>query len=309
MGQVKNLAWSVWLLSAVACNAKGSAGNVLPPAASAAPVAVTASAAPASPGTTTAAASAAAPSAATAGDAQKSLTFAVLGVAANDVLNVREKPDAASKKVYSYAPTVTGIRATGQQLEKGGTPWVEVAFEGGTGWVNRLFLTEAPPGGGCNDPALTAVIRDFMRAVAAKDGTAVKSASSPLRGLTIIAEGAPVKIPYAKLDTLFSAPTAFTWGTADGSGAPVVGTFKAIVETPLSKSILGKGAKETCGKLVTGGSAATPPTLDEYPGVTPVSFYFPGDDGGGGWVTWVASLEYVGGKPYISALHQYHWEI
>ncbi len=111
--------------------------------------------------------------------------YAVTGVAANDVLNVREKPDVASKKVYSFAPGVKNIRLTGQHQEKGGTPWVEVAFEGGTGWVNRTFLAEQHPGGGCNDPEVAALIRAFMKAVSASDSLALKDTVSPLRGLTV----------------------------------------------------------------------------------------------------------------------------
>ncbi|HEY1532479.1 MAG TPA: hypothetical protein VGF76_00620 [Polyangiaceae bacterium] len=47
---------------------------------------------------------------------------------------------------------------------------------------------------------------------------------------------------------------------------------------------------------------------DEFPGVTPVSFHFPGVDGSG-WLTWVGSIEYVDRKPFFSALKQFHWEI
>lgn len=124
----------MWVAAVLACNAKG-AGNTteLRPTAPATPAAKAADAIP-----PVASASAAAPG--PAAEASKGVTYAVIGVAADDVLNVREKPDAASKKVYSYGPTGKNIRATGQHQEKGATPWVEVAFDGGTGWVNRLFL-------------------------------------------------------------------------------------------------------------------------------------------------------------------------
>ena len=64
-----------------------------------------------------------------------------------------------------------------------------------------------------------------------------------------------------------------------------------------------------CGKLLTGSSTSMPPTLEQFPNVTPVSFHYPDPEGGNGWVTWVGSIEYVDGKPYFSALDQFHWEI
>jgi hypothetical protein len=311
---VKNLAllmlpWGV--MAAVACNSKGAASSAPPAAVSAAAAAIAApgSAAAAAPATAAVAAVAATPSAApAAAEAAPGLIYSVVGVAGNDVLNVREKPEVGSKKLYSYAPVVKNIRATGQHVEKGATPWVEVSFDGGTGWVNRLFLSEVHPNGGCNDPELTAVIRAFEKAVTDSDGAGLKAVVSPLRGLTVTPESKPLKFPYASVDSVFKSPAVLNLGPGSGGGPDITGTFKATIDITLRKSILSKGAHESCGKLETGGSAGIPPSLDEFPGVTPVSFYFAGVDGSG-WVTWVGSIEYVDGKPYFSALKQFHWEI
>jgi hypothetical protein len=306
---VKNLAVSVASLVVLviggACNSKGAA----PSAAAVAPPTTATAAATATaivPPSAAAQPSATAPGAA-APDAAQPL-YAVVGVASNDVLNVREKPEVGSKKVYSYSPAVKSIHATGQHVDKGGTPWLEVSFDGGTGWVNRLFLTEVHAGGGCNDPQVPALIRAFEKAVTDSDGAALKALVSPLRGLTVTPESKPLKFPYAAIDTVFSSPAVLNLGPGDGGGPDITGTFKTTIDVTLRKAILTKGAQEACGKLLTGGSAATPPTQDEFPNVTPVSFYFPGVDGGG-WVTWVGSIEYVDGKPYLASLKQFHWEI
>lgn len=286
-------------LAVIACN-KAPAKDDAPPAAAPAPAAPSVSAPVVSP---PASVSSAAPSSAT------ERKYAIVGVASNDVLNVREKPDAGSKKVYSYAPSSKGIRLTGEHVEKGGTPWVEVQFDGGKGWVNRLYLTEQHPGGGCNDPALTAVIRAFMRAVVAADGAALKAIVSPLRGLNVRPEGKVLKFSYAQVETLFSSPAILNLGPGDGGGPDITGTFKEQLQPQLVKAVSGKGAQEVCGKLLTGSSTSLPPTLEQFPNVTPVSFHYPDPEGGSGWVTWVGSIEYVDGKPYFSALDQYHWEI
>ncbi|MET0794148.1 MAG: SH3 domain-containing protein, partial [Polyangiaceae bacterium] len=230
--------------------------------------------------------------------------YQVTGVAANDVLNVREKPDVASKKVYSFAPGVKNIRLTGQHQEKGATPWVEVAFEGGTGWVNRTFLAELHPGGGCNDPEVAATIRAFMKAVSASDSLALKATVSPLRGLVVQPETRPLKFSGVQLDTIFSSPTVLNLGPREGGGAEVSGTFKAQIEPSLRASILKKGAQEKCGKILVGSGSA--PSLDSFSG-TPVSFFYPGEEAGGtDWLTWIGVIEYVEGKPYFYQLTQYH---
>ncbi len=229
------------------------------------------------------------------------------GVAADDVLNVREKPDVASKKVYSFGPTVKGIRLTGQHQEKGSTPWVEVAFDGGTGWVNRTFLAEIHPGGGCNDPEVAALIRAFMKAVTASDGAALKATVSPLTGLSVRPEGRALKFGYAQVDTVFTSKTVLNVGPGDGGGPDITGTFKELVVPSLRESILKKGAQEKCGKVLTGGGTSMPPTPESFGSAAIVSFYYPGqeDKGFGDWVTWIGSIDYVEGKPYFFSLQRY----
>jgi hypothetical protein len=293
------------ILGVTACNAKGAAPNPGPAATAATVTAI----APSKSAAPTASAPAIASAADTSGD--KPLTYAVFGVAANDVLNVRAEPDAASKKVYSYAPDVRGIKGTGKHVEKGNTPWTEVSFSGGSGWVNRSFLVETGVGQGCNDPNLAEAIRAFMRAVSASDGAALKAVSSPLRGLLIRErdDSPTVRYGYSQVDALFTGSAAQQWGTSNGSGEAIVGPFKTVGLPTLRQAVLGKGAQEKCGRLLTGGSAATSAWPKDFDDLTLVSFYYSGEGGAKEWATWAAGMEYVEGKPYVAALVQYHWEI
>jgi hypothetical protein len=227
-----------------------------------------------------------------------SVKYAVFGVKSDDVLNVRATPDAKSKKVYSYGPSVTAITSTGRQLVSGGVPWVEVAFEGGTGWVNRSFVREVKPGGGCNDPELTALIRTVMRAVASSDGAALQEIVSPVQGLLVRkSPTAPsVRIPANEAAGVFTSAASKSWGSQ-------VGPFKSVILPSLREDIAGKGAKEVCGKLLMGsGSGLDWPA--ELAGFTLVSFHRP-EQAAQPWHTTVAGLEYVDGKPYLAALVQY----
>lgn len=243
--------------------------------------------------------------------AAKDVKYAVFGVKSDDVLNVRAEPSVSGKKVFSFGPDAKNIRGTGNKVVKDKTPWVEVAFEGGTGWLNRFYVTEIQPGGGCNDPELAATIRTFMRAVDATDGAALSAVSSPLRGLLIRQEHANPTVTYspAQVGGLFSSPTSQNWGTEDARDVPIIGPFKTLLLAGLKRAVVGKGAQEKCGKLLMGGSAGNNEWPPEFASFTQVSFHVPATDGTNDWLTWVAGMEYVDGKPYVAALVQYQWEI
>jgi len=265
------------------------------------------SAAPATPN-----ASAVAPTAAQAAPApsadHSAVRYAVFDVILGDVLNVRAEPNGKSKKVYSFSPEVTSITLTGRNQQNAGTPWVEVRFEGGTGWVNRQYLTEMHPGGGCNDPDLTAEIRKLMRAVADADGAALREIVSPARGLRVryIWVNKPVTFPHAEVDGVFTSPVSKSWGTEQGTGdfpPQITGTFRELVLPSLKETIAGKGAKEKCGEFLVGDAPSHIEWPAELSRLTQVSFYSPGD--GKDWKSWVAGFEYVDGKPFVSDLVGY----
>ncbi len=230
--------------------------------------------------------------------------YAVFDVKADDVLNVRAEPDGKSAKVYSFGPSVKRVEATGRTETKGNVPWMEVAFEGGTGWVNRRYLTEVKKGDGCADPELTALIRAFMRAVVTKDESTLAELISPVHGLMVRHRPSETTALYRgdEVDGLFTGGTTKYFGLAAGSGAKVQGTFKSLVLPTLIKSIE-PGSQEKCGKLLTGaGGAFEWPS--EYGPLTVVSFYWPGR-GGNDWHSWVGGIEYVDRKPYFAVLVGY----
>lgn len=66
--------------------------------------------------------------------------FAVTGVASNDVLNIRDRPD--GKQIVGHVPSDgRGIVAIGPRTKApGGGTWVKVRFGDISGWVNVRFL-------------------------------------------------------------------------------------------------------------------------------------------------------------------------
>ncbi|MCP5025755.1 MAG: SH3 domain-containing protein, partial [Actinomycetia bacterium] len=66
----------------------------------------------------------------------------VIGVADNDVLNVRAEPDASSPIVYTLPPTADEVVATGPVRHVEGQVWLQVETPSDPGWANATFLLE-----------------------------------------------------------------------------------------------------------------------------------------------------------------------
>lgn len=74
---------------------------------------------------------------------QEGATLAVVGVAADDVLNVRAAPGTQYEIVVELEPLADDLTATGhnRQLDDGSI-WNEVTAGGETGWANSAFLAQ-----------------------------------------------------------------------------------------------------------------------------------------------------------------------
>ncbi len=80
-----------------------------------------------------------------AGGTSKGERLVVQGVAADDVLNVREAPDKASAVLGALPPGATGVRGLSNRRRVGPSTWREVECGQLHGWVNERFL--APENG------------------------------------------------------------------------------------------------------------------------------------------------------------------
>lgn len=72
-------------------------------------------------------------------------TMLVLGVAADDVLNVRSGPGTDADVVATLAPLATDVAATGAARLLPGSIWLEVEHADGTGWANSSFFAFPGP--------------------------------------------------------------------------------------------------------------------------------------------------------------------
>ena len=67
-------------------------------------------------------------------------TLAVVGVAHDDVLNLRAAPGADQEILEGIPPTYDALTAVGQTRELPGSFWIAVDYEGTEGWVNLTFI-------------------------------------------------------------------------------------------------------------------------------------------------------------------------
>lgn len=67
-------------------------------------------------------------------------TLAVVGVAHDDVLNLRAAPGADQEILDGIPPTYDALTAVGQTRELPGSFWIAVDYEGTEGWVNLTFI-------------------------------------------------------------------------------------------------------------------------------------------------------------------------
>ncbi len=74
------------------------------------------------------------------GGSGKGERLSVQGVAADDVLNVREAPDKGAAVLGGLPPDAIGVRGTSNRRRVGASTWREVECGNLRGWVNERFL-------------------------------------------------------------------------------------------------------------------------------------------------------------------------
>jgi len=73
--------------------------------------------------------------------------YAVQGVAADDVLNLRAAPSAEARKVGELPARARGVEAIRCVEPESGGRWCRVRHDGEEGWANARFLAAEPPRG------------------------------------------------------------------------------------------------------------------------------------------------------------------
>jgi hypothetical protein len=190
---------------------------------------------------------------------------------------------------------------------------VPIAAGALTGWINGRFLVETiSQTEFCNDPAVTKLLADLETAVSSQDGNLLAQLIHPERGLRIHHAwwNPEVRISRADARQLFTSAAGYDWGVQDGSGQPIVGSFKEHI-LPLLQQDLLLATETGCDEIIHGGTAGFVRLPDGYDAVHYYSLYRPGTEefAGMDWGTWVVGVEKWQGSYYVSFLVHFKWEI
>jgi hypothetical protein len=111
-------------------------------------------------------------------------------------------------------------------------------------------------------------------------------------------------------ETLLSDETSHDWGTEDGSGFAISGSF-AEVALPLLQQDLAAATETGCDEILAGATAGLVQLPPEEEGLSYVSLYRPAPPGEieFDWGTWVAGYEEWQGELYLTTLIHYAYEI
>jgi hypothetical protein len=238
--------------------------------------------------------------------------YAVVLVAANDVLNVRRAPGASNPVVGTLPPDASGLQLTGKQASVGDDHWVELRLPGGgTGWANAFYLTEQVAGTAfCTDPQTSQIITGLRQALSDNNGPLLSSLVSPVHGLDVayLHNGNTANYTPEEAGWVFQSDYAMDWGAHPASGLKVSGTFRETV-LPDLLDVLNAQFQTRCNTGDLGGGNYTYLWPERYQNINYLVLHKPGPPGNElSWRTWIAGIEYVEGRPYLFSLVHLFWE-
>ncbi|MBP8949401.1 MAG: SH3 domain-containing protein [Candidatus Promineofilum sp.] len=241
--------------------------------------------------------------------------YRVAFVAANDTLNVRRQADSDSAVVGQLPPDATGITVIGEgQSVRGGGPWLPIETAAGSGYVNSRFLTEVISREAfCSDPAVNELLARLQTAIATQDADLLSQLVHPTRGLRLRLNwwNEEIIVREDGIEDIFRDRNrdAVNWGTNEGSGETIRGTFSDVMMPFLTKDLLG-ATQWACDELLYGPTAGMIVLPEGYGAVHFYSAHRPAPAAQEfDWGTWAVGVERWQGRLYVSYLVHYRYEI
>lgn len=245
--------------------------------------------------------------------------FAVAGVYAGDVLNVRVRPGAGQPVAGTIPYFGRGVQVYAGEQEVGGATWVHVRYGGVSGWSNRSFLARQV--GDASD-ALAMATAQAVLALRDHDMVELASLVHPVKGVTFspytfvrTLQGAPgeADLVFARSQVagLWSDPTLRLWGAYDGSGEPIELTFQAYYTEFVYDVDFAQPEEIGFDEFIGQGNTINN-IREACPLGVPVEYYFSGFDpqyGGMDWRSLRLVWEQVDGTWYLVGIVHDEWTI
>jgi hypothetical protein len=240
---------------------------------------------------------------------------AVVFVMEGDVLNVRSAAGVSNPIEYTIPPLAANVTFSGILQQVGNSQWAKVSLPGKpAGWVNSWFLTATKSSADfCADGDVDTLISDFLDAVKTQNVSMLKPLVSKTHGLVARHEwwNNGVHYPFNNIQNIFSDATTSDFGFADGSGLPIIASFKDTILQPMTDDLTSAVYSKKCNEIESGPTAGYVVWPYEYSNINYISLHIAGSAtyDGMDWSTWVIGVEYINGKPYVVTIINYHWEI
>jgi hypothetical protein len=216
------------------------------------------------------------------GDAE---LYTVVGIASDDLLNVRARPGIAHQIVGAIPPHGLGVQVTGPGQQVDDAQWLPVRYSDLVGWVDGRYLARQA---GWVDGEVAARAAQAITGLRDRDMAALSTLVHPDKGLRFS--------PYTYVrvgpgdpggeDLVFSAEqvrdasddgTVYLWGRFDGSGEPIFATFSDYYARFLYDADFAQPHVVGFDQEV--GWSSMINNIDEvYPGAVTVEYHFEGFD-------------------------------
>jgi len=245
--------------------------------------------------------------------------FAVVGVAGNDVLNVRARPGATQAIVGSipYHGLDVVVHAGGQKV--GDSWWVPVRWGDLEGWVNSSYLARQV---GWVDEAVAARAAQAIMALKERDLQRLAALVHPDKGVRFSPYtyvqvgpdaygGEDLVFRSAQLPGLLADSTVYHWGVYDGSGAPIDLTFQEYYDRFIYDADFAHPDVVGFDEEV-GWSSMINNIAEVYPQAVMVEVHFEGFEpqyAGMDWRSLRLVLEEAGGVWYLVGIVHDEWTV
>jgi len=236
--------------------------------------------------------------------------YAVIGVAENDVLNIRQLAGSNYPVVGSFPSDAINVMRTGPIAgEQNGPMWMEVQNpSGGTGWVNAAYLTEyVSQDAFCSDTRVATLLSKLKTSMSQSDGLSLSQLVSPIHGMNVHLWAYQPPVHYTTEQTIgaFVSTEIYNWGSGP-RGEPDYGTFKEIIQPKMLDTLNAPNMETYCDNLTKVYPLFKP---WPYPGIHYYNLYKPGTPGIDlDFRTWLIGIEYYKGEPYIYGMVNIIWE-
>ncbi len=236
-------------------------------------------------------------------------------VAADDVLNVRQDPTAASPIVGMLLPGVV-VERTGPEEITGSSIWAQIETPRGSFWVNARFLAAVVDGSEFEADDRVADLLDEFAYLIANDGDLRLVTSQ--RGLYVAHHAAPLRFASEQLQAILLDPTTYQWPSVaiapddpDFDLIPGRTFAEAVADSFLSAYKDVDAVTTTNEPIVAGnGRPAEYAIPFEFQSFNYIGVHDSGDNpdyDGLDWITWYVSIDYENGEPVIVGLTIDQW--